>query len=153
MSEQDTPTVKDDTETFVETPKFVQLVDGSQFPVPICTWGTEIRLIKLLGGIILEIWKSGAFSGQATTNTIGELLKLLFTDSPERITDAAAAILGQETEFVETRLNGEGVLKLVLPFLQSRLNSILGEVNRQVGSLQSIVAIAQSAAAAQVALQ
>jgi hypothetical protein len=127
----------DDTSVFVDPPSSVRLVTGEDFVIPPCAWGTEIKLVRLLSDVIAAAWKSNAFRGDNPDGQV-ELVQFLFTEAPEKLTLAAAAILQKKPEWIEASLDSEGVLSVVLPFLRSRLTKILGTVQKQLGNMQGV---------------
>jgi hypothetical protein len=141
--------VTDDAGTFVAEPRQIQLIDGTLFKLPPCSWGTELKLIKLLGDVFAKAWQGGLFGGTPMTDTLDPqmaVINLLFTESPDKLTKAASAITRQPEEWVQDNLDSDGILQVVLPFLQSRLRKIVEAVGKQIATMQAQVVPAAAVA-------
>ncbi len=80
-------------------------MDGSVFTIPPTSWGKEIRILRVIKNVMVDVVASGIF--QRGVDTAGnpipideteatqKLLTLLFGSAPEQLTEAVSALTGK----------------------------------------------------------
>ena len=123
------PDTPPETDALLPDKKFITLVNGKSFELPLLVWGTELRLLKVFKEILHDVIATGIFSGQAMDAADQQaastkLMTLLLGTAPEKLTEAAAALTRQKHEWVLENLTIETVLELVSSFLSTKSASV-----------------------------
>jgi len=114
-------------DVLVPTGRTIRLVDGSVKSLPPVTWGREIRVLRVLSSLIKNLSKTGVLGGEVAfteQEMAAKVMEVLFDLAPEQITEAASALTGEKTQWVEENLDIEGIITLLVPFLQNKQTSI-----------------------------
>lgn len=124
-----------ETDVLVETPREYTTVSGAVEKLPPVTWGTEIRVLRVIKEIINETVNSGIFQVKIDEDgneiieddnvTVARLLSLLFETAPDRITEAASALTGKDKPWIEENLVSETIIEILVPFLRTKQESVL----------------------------
>ncbi len=141
MSEtHENPKKKDEVETFFPAGGEVKLPSLKKtFPIKKFTWGKEAVLGKLLGALLKDA-NLGEFRNLTEQNAqqnpqivINAFLPLL-ESAPDTITKMVATILDKEEEWVETELQIEDIIEVLVPFFigaSKRYQSLFNKISQR----------------------
>jgi hypothetical protein len=126
----------DDFKTFVPEDQKVTTLDGEEVSVPRISWGKERRILEHINDLLDVIAKSGILTGSKPEgDAMSDLLAFIFKAAPERMTKAVAILLEKEETWVEDNLVSEEIVGLLLPFLQSKRDSLAAVVAKHLAPL------------------
>ena len=126
-------------ELFVLEKQKIRTVHGEEIQVPPLTWGKEFEISKLINSVLGVLVRTGVFSGKPPTeDQIPEVLNVIFCEAPDAITKAMAVLLGKDEKWVKENLISEEIMRLLIPFLKSKQESLAMAIQRYSGSLQQL---------------
>ena len=99
-------------EAFVEEGKVIRLSNGEEVRVPKLTWGTELKIYKLLSGVMEKALPEDANPDQPLNPKLAMRMLIEFGDV---LSEVAALLLGKDKTWVESNLSAEDMIQQVLP--------------------------------------
>lgn len=124
------PTEDTEANDFVLEDQVVHDLNHKEYKVPRVNWGKEIKILKLLKGVMASVAGSGVFREGVTNEEVtANILALVLEEAPDALGKAFAVLTELEEETVDDLFVSEEMAGLVIPFLSSKSRTI-GKVLR-----------------------
>lgn len=106
--------------TSVRTIEHTDGTGGEEVAVPKASWGKEIQVGKAIGRVLAQLKDVR----EGKTWDVQKLVPQLMENAPDELTKMVAILLDREVSWVETELDAEAVIGIMLPFCMNRVLSL-----------------------------